>query len=312
MGNTESTKVQGMGIGSAIGGIAQGLGSILTIGAQKRAATKQFERQKELQEHAGEKQMDIWNRTNYGAQVDHMKRAGLNPALMYGMGGGAGGTTGSVGTGQANQENVMDIGGAVAQNRLVQAQVENLKAQTQKTEVEAEKIAGVDTEKTTAETGLTNIQAELQRINAEVAGRTKEQAISYIKDNADKMLAETVQAQIKQTIDERTYNDRVNQIKQESIGAMLENQLRDTNIRLNEERIKEIAENIVQRWEQIRLQGEGIDASLKNMEKLTEAMLWGAGINAAGNLVGDVIDVVSKTRGQNIQRDRIDNKNYNR
>lgn len=129
---------------SAAGGVAQGIGSILTIGAQKRAATKQFERQKELQEHAGEKQMDIWNRTNYGAQVDHMKRAGLNPALMYGMGGGAGGTTGSVGTGQASQQEVMDIGGAVAQNRLVQAQVENLEADAKKKEAEADNIEGVD------------------------------------------------------------------------------------------------------------------------------------------------------------------------
>jgi hypothetical protein len=27
--------------------------------------------------------MDMWNKTNYGAQVEHMKNAGLNPALMY-------------------------------------------------------------------------------------------------------------------------------------------------------------------------------------------------------------------------------------
>lgn len=290
---------------SAAGSVAQGLGSIFTIGEQRRAATKQFERQKELQEHAKESQMDIWNRTNYEAQVEHMKAAGLNPALMYGMGGGTGGTTGSVGTGQAAQQDVMDIGAAVAQNRLTQAQVENLEAQTEKTKAEKDKIAGVDTEKTVAETGLTNVQAEIAKINAEIAGRTKEEAINYIKDSADKMLAETVQAQIQQTIDERTYNDRVKQIKAESIGAILENQIRGTTVSLNKARIKEISEAILQRWDQLRLQGESIEASIKNMEKLTEAMLWGAGINAAGNIVGDVIDVVSKTRGQNIQKMKI-------
>lgn len=292
-------------IGAAAGGVAQGLGSIFTIGEQRRAATKQFERQKELQEHAGETQMDIWNRTNYGAQVEHMKAAGLNPALMYGMGGGAGGSTGSVSTGQASQQNVMDIGAAVAQNRLTQAQVENLEAQTEKTNAEAEKIAGVDTEKTTSETGLINVQTELQRINADVAGKTKESAIDYIKEQSIKLLHESIIAQRENAIGEETYHERVKQIKEESIGAMLENQLKGTSVNLNQARIKEISENILQRWDQLRLQGESIEASIKNMEKLTEAMLWGAGINAAGNIVGDVIDVVSKTRGQNIQKMKI-------
>ena len=33
---------------------------------------------------------DLWDYTNYENQKQHMKNAGLNPALIYGMGGGGG------------------------------------------------------------------------------------------------------------------------------------------------------------------------------------------------------------------------------
>ena len=33
---------------------------------------------------------DLWDYTNYENQKQHIKNAGLNPALMYGMGGGGG------------------------------------------------------------------------------------------------------------------------------------------------------------------------------------------------------------------------------
>lgn len=277
-------------IAAAAGTVGQAVGSIFTIGEQRRAAQKQFERQKELQERAHEMQYDMWQKTNYEAQREHMERAGLNPALMYGMSGGGGQTTGTVGAGQAQKADIHDIAGNVAQMRMISAQTKLAEAQAQKAEAEANKIAGIDTE-------LANIQAEIARIDAEVAGKTKQEAINYIKDKADKMLAETVQAQIKQTIDERTYNERVQQIKAESIGAMLENQIKGTNVNLNKARIKEIAENITQRWEQLRLQGQSIEQSKQNMEKLTEAMLWGAGINAAGNIVGDIIGVATKSKG---------------
>ena len=45
------------------------------------------------------KQMDMWNATNYPAQVEQLNKAGLNPALEYGMKGGGGVTTGSPTTG---------------------------------------------------------------------------------------------------------------------------------------------------------------------------------------------------------------------
>ena len=65
--------------GAAAGGLMDGIGSLFTIGAQKRAATTAYKRQKEF-----------WNMQNaYNtpkAQMERLKAAGLNPALMYGQG----------------------------------------------------------------------------------------------------------------------------------------------------------------------------------------------------------------------------------
>lgn len=64
---------------AAVGGLMDGIGSLFTIGAQKRAATTAYKRQKEF-----------WNMQNaYNtpkAQMERLKAAGLNPALMYGQG----------------------------------------------------------------------------------------------------------------------------------------------------------------------------------------------------------------------------------
>ncbi len=96
---------------------------------QRNLMNLQMENQAGLNRQGHDLQMDMWNKTNYGAQVGHMKNAGLNPALMY-KGAGAGGTTGSQGGGSASmgssqQGRVMDMS-----NLLMGAQVEKLRAET--------------------------------------------------------------------------------------------------------------------------------------------------------------------------------------
>ena len=77
--------------------MAVGLGSKIAeetigqIGADRRLK-KNVEAQKDLTKFNQEQQFDLWNKTNYEAQVEHIKKAGLSPALMYG-GSGAGGAT---------------------------------------------------------------------------------------------------------------------------------------------------------------------------------------------------------------------------
>lgn len=108
---------------------------------ERNLANQQYGNQRMLNEQGHDLQMDMWNKTNYGAQIGHMKDAGLNPALMYGSA-GQGGTTGSQGGGSASKGNssqgkVMDLS-----NMLVGAQIENIKKDTEKKEIERQNLAG--------------------------------------------------------------------------------------------------------------------------------------------------------------------------
>lgn len=133
-----------MGILGMIGqGLSTGFGMYKSNYANQKEdwnAKRQKERQMELNQQGADLQMDMWNKTNYGAQLKHMKEAGLNPALMYGMGGGGGTTTGSQSGGSAGKaqgQKQMGIEGLMAG-----AQIELMKAQAKKAAAEAANIRG--------------------------------------------------------------------------------------------------------------------------------------------------------------------------
>lgn len=104
--------------GAVMGGISNQMGG-----------NAQMRRQKELNEHGRQQSMQMWNDTNYGAQMKHIKDAGLNAGLLYGQG-GAGGATAQAGSGgSAPQAKMMDVGQA-AQIGLLNAQKENIESKT--------------------------------------------------------------------------------------------------------------------------------------------------------------------------------------
>ena len=65
----------------------------------QRLLDQQTEAQSKLMKQSKDQQLTMWNATNYGAQTAHLQAAGLNPALMYGAGGGGGSTTAGSGAG---------------------------------------------------------------------------------------------------------------------------------------------------------------------------------------------------------------------
>ena len=107
----------------------------------------------------------MWEDTNYAAQREQLRKAGLNPAMIYG-GGGVGGTTGAGAVGSASagtaegevsrkmadtQQQAMGL-----QLRKEKAEIEVMEAQAENLKAEAKKKGGVDTEK--AEWEITNLQ----------------------------------------------------------------------------------------------------------------------------------------------------------
>ena len=142
--------------------------AILGLALQGQQDRRQLRQQEKLQqlEMAGQrqmtdynmmKQMEMWRNTNYTAQMEQLRKAGLNPGLIYGMGGGGGQTT-NIEAGKVTGANAPTGGNEIASmigmgltRELQKAQIENIKAQTEKTRTENAAIPS-NVAKTQAET----------------------------------------------------------------------------------------------------------------------------------------------------------------
>lgn len=217
-------------IGAAIGpavGAGMGIYNLFNRDAEDRRQIKQQQKLTDMQAEANRKaaeqtqalQLDMWKKTNYGAQKEEMVKAGINPATMLGMGGGGGTTAGSasvsgVSSGQASgsaatEANKMAMGMQLAQIGLMTAQAKKTQAETKNLEAGTEKT-GVDTA-----TG---------KLELDTKTRTQEATIKTIEEGAAKALAEAVQAQQKQVINEETMKDQIRSIQEEAIARILKNE----------------------------------------------------------------------------------------
>ena len=149
------------GVGSLVSGAIGGLGSLFGIGSRKekkarKAEEREHQRQleymglqaqynKEQAKYSTELSKEMWDYTNYENQIKHLKEAGLNPALLYGQGGGGGSAAGggtAAGVGLPSSTGV----GMGIQWEQMEAQKELAKAQAAKTNAEAAKLMTTDTE----------------------------------------------------------------------------------------------------------------------------------------------------------------------
>lgn len=228
-GSAGSILSGGMGlIGGAVNGAA--------------AAKRQYEHEKEMMglQHqyneqsanaAQERAKDMWNYTNYEAQVEHMRNAGLSVGLMYGNGGGMGASSsGAQGQGVTNPGSQAEA--IRAQHTAMGIQLANVASQTRlneaqakKAENEAKKTAGVDTEFTEAsvkklieETKNEKLKQGLVRAQTRVENANED----LIRASTDMKFMEMdeIKATIQKTIRESE------RILKEIDGAELDNKLK--------------------------------------------------------------------------------------
>lgn len=217
-----------------------------------------------------EQQLDLWKKTNYKAQMDEMREAGLNPGLLYGMGGGGGATASlasssmtapSGGNQKSTPIDIASIMGMKQQLELQRAQTENVKAQTEKTKVEAEKIGGVDTEATKA--SAKEAEARTENLLQDVLEKrvSQQDRMNYIASEARKAIAEVRQQEAQATITEETAQAQIETIKTNAIGATLGNVLLRKDAKLKDEQMREIdvkiqkmAADVQQGWQQLKVE----------------------------------------------------------
>lgn len=278
--NTANTGVQ-----TAMGLALEGHNDRRQLRQQQRLQALQMQGNKSMMDYSFQKQLDMWKATSYQAQVEQMKLAGINPALIYGMSGGGGQTTGtpqgSV-TGADAPKGGQEIQTAIGmglQMQLQKAQIQNIQAQTEKTKGESanlpatgEKIKtetasllqGIENAK--SQKALTDIETELKQIEQYIKGKTQNMAISIISTAAQEANEKLEVLKNDRTISDATKQDKIDQIRANLIGTWLDNAL--TNAQTTTEQHKPglietqrtaMIKAWVQKWKEIELQGRNTD-----------------------------------------------------
>lgn len=264
----------------ATGGIVgEGLGMLFqgwkNDNQQKQNAAlikQQLKAQKEMGLFNVERQMDLWNRTNAGAQMEHYKKAGLNPALMYG-GGGAGGTTAAATAGAVGQESAAPIPGHNGMNILMPAQVELMRAQARNLDADTAKKSGVETEtgyatieNLKANTTNTKVITALNKIEQQIKEASQEDITDALSLNAQIMQQQLFQMQNQTDISNETKATIIKTVQQNYVNAVIQGHLMKSNIQLNSAQINKMAQDILQGWKDLDIKGKE--------QRISEAFSW--------------------------------------
>lgn len=244
-----------------------------------------------------EQQMKMWEATNYKAQVEQLKKAGLNPGLLYGHS-GPGGTTGAAPASSSGAPSVHggDISGMMGmglqmkqQAELLKAQTENVKADTAQKQATTAKTAGIDTQKAGVET-------EILKIQQDIAEKTKDKTIEGIGYQVAKTWKESsiLAAEDFVAWDEDVLNARVQGAQASYLQSVLQNKQIEAQTRLTDEQAQAVSTAITQKWAEI---GQGnVKLAIEAFKAEVEAAkpgLW----NVLGGLAQDVVTEIYELQG---------------
>lgn len=316
-------------MGLALGGIERKN----QLKQQQNMQQLEMQGQRQMTNYNMQKQLELWEKTNYSAQIDQMKKAGLNPALIYGMSGGGGQTTdvaaGRVTGGQAQQGNYgiagMELGSRMA---TTAAQLELIKAQTEKTKAEAEAV-GPTVEKTKAETSLvlqniknakaqeeyTNIMAGFKQLETQFASESYRSRMSMIDRQVEQAIATIKKIGLENKFTEQTWNDAAKEISQKAIQAELQNELlkvqktaAEKGMELTNQQIWKMSEEIAMGWKGLTLQEisgirEDIKISQQDLQLLYNGMKTKFDVSHPGlwNVIGGSLEETIKQTVEDIK-----------
>lgn len=326
-------------LGSSAGANTLSAGSGLIGGAlgmigSKRRAWEQYSRQGKLMDRSAalnmdmakemamfnqKLQMDMWEATNYSAQRAQMQKAGLNPALMYGMGGGGGatvnaaaGNAGGVGTPTAPMRESGAEGIAMAmQLAKMGAEIANINADT------ADKKANIpiksaqvrnmaaewdklinENQNIIAKTALEKIRAGTEQWELNIKNATTYEAIESALAEYRKSVHE-LEILVMDKSQKEELLDTTTKIKQQELTNMIaQKALIESNIGKNEAEIQKMAGDLVNKAIELGIMRD--DLTERQMNNLHYRLVndikesTRLTVETAQRVVGDVIEAFTK------------------
>jgi len=272
-------------INAGQGIVSTGLGLILEkhndkrqLRQQQKLQDMQMKGQMAMTDYNTGKQMEMWKATGPTGQMEQLKEAGLNPGLIYGMG-GAGGQSTSIAQGSVSGGNAPQGGGEVQtmalQREMLRAQIENVKA---------------DTANKSANTGQTGVNTEISKLKLEL----DQYALGNYKSMTDMEMSrlrnEVQVLWLQRDILEGTKDPIIDKAKADVTATYAEIALKRASTGKTEEEIKKISSEIGQMAQ--KLANETQETAIKQQLADFETK-WG---NDAGSILKQLVGKIIKPR----------------
>jgi hypothetical protein len=290
------------GIGAIVGA---GFGQAMDLASQpsrdnqqlkydKRYMDLSVEAQQALDQSRFDLAMKQWEKTNYKAQMEQMKKAGLNPASMYSgafQGAQAQMASGSgVGSQQTQKTRMMEIGAQIgAQTSLIKAQARNLNADAEEQEMknEVRKDVGQNADTAEATNRLNKAKSEGRMLYGEWADRDsgyKSFGDAEAENRAEKIILNKFSLQeIETRIAKETEDSKKETVKWKLVNEYYDVLTKQANISFTKEKERKIWHDIWQGWANAGFKGldliiKGVIA--KSLGKKVGDINWGKGFKA--------------------------------
>lgn len=307
--NTMGKQLETLGLqlgGQAASSAQAGVfGAIFGKGADRRQYQLQEKMQrlgiygaKEMADYNYEKELQMWKDTNYSAQMAELEKAGLNPGLLYGMGGGGGTTTGSPNTGipqgsaGRGPSEILGMGMNYAELQLLKAQKENIEADTASKRADvgvkeatvpklgaetASITQGIENQK--AQEALTKVQTEISKVQLNFDKDTQQNRETIVNFTASKLNTEISILEKQNLLDGKTLNTKVAILKSELALNIIESWLKtaqtanvNQDTRLKVEQTKAVWEAKQREWEKLSTERDHNADILNDMRGMNDEL----------------------------------------
>lgn len=260
------------------------------------------------------KQLEMWKATGPVGQMEQLKKAGLNAALMYGKSGPGGmlaapATAGHTSAQTGDYSREIGMGMQLATG-LQQAQIENLNADTEKKKADAKKTAGVDTEQTTWQNKILEIENNFRKDGYAAT-------VAKLKYETDIQLQKLHQERNNAFISDNTVRERMEIIQGDAAAAILKGAAAEAGIELTKAETEGIYQGLKQQWKRLAQGDRELDQKDKHIlidqernKLIDKGIEWGA----ASRAIGDVLSIMTPKKAapiiNNTENKTINNKNF--